>query len=282
MTTQELYEDLQSGLLTHYDAGEAASISRIVLEDAFDLHLPLTEREIRPEEEQLYRHIRFRLMRGEPVQYILGEADFYGLKFRVDTRVLIPRQETEELVHWVLDSWKQAGKKPGLKILDIGTGSGCIPITLKKQAPVLEITGLDIESDILALAEENAIFNQVEVKWLQADILEESRWEELGSFDYIVSNPPYIPPSQQKLMPRHVLEHEPHLALFVPENDPLLFYREIGLFAFRNLLQDGSLFFEINEFYAQSLQELMRDIGFVNIETRQDIGGKDRMLRLRK
>ncbi|MCB0633776.1 MAG: peptide chain release factor N(5)-glutamine methyltransferase, partial [Lewinella sp.] len=230
MTTQELYEDLQSGLLTHYDAGEAASISRIVLEDAFDLHLPLTEREIRPEEEQLYRHIRFRLMRGEPVQYILGEADFYGLKFRVDTRVLIPRQETEELVHWVLDSWKQAGKKPGLKILDIGTGSGCIPITLKKQAPVLEITGLDIESDILALAEENAIFNQVEVKWLQADILEESRWEELGSFDYIVSNPPYIPPSQQKLMPRHVLEHEPHLALFVPENDPLLFYREIGLF----------------------------------------------------
>jgi release factor glutamine methyltransferase len=282
LTIQELKEDLQAGLSTRYEAGEAAGIARIVLEDAFGVRPNSADRDLNTSEEQLYRHIRFRLLRGEPVQYILGEADFYGFKFRVDPRVLIPRQETEELVHWVLESWKQHGRPSGCKLLDIGTGSGCIPISLKKLAPELEVTGLDVKEEILALAAENAQLNAAEVNWIRADILVENCWETLGRFDYIVSNPPYIPPSQQRLMPEHVLSHEPHLALFVPENDPLLFYREIGLFASRNLLPDGALFFEINEFYADSLQELMRDIGFTDVEIKKDIGGKYRMLRLRK
>lgn len=279
MTLKTLKDDLEASLLGRYGAAEAASITRIVLEDVFALQGSQSTRRIEAEEEQLYRHIRFRLLRGEPVQYILGEADFYGLKFRVDPRVLIPRQETEELVHWVLESWRQVGKPTGIQVLDIGTGSGCIPISLKKQAPELEISAMDISADILELAAENADLNQVAINWIQTDILKKDAWPALGNFDYIVSNPPYIPPSQQHLMPDHVLAYEPHLALFAPEDDPLQFYREIGLFAFYQLTPNGMLFFETNEFNADRVGQLLQDIGFQEVTLRQDLAGKDRMVR---
>ena len=153
-----------------------------------------------------------------------------------------------------------------MKVLDIGTGSGCIPITIKKEAPELTVAGLDVEADILALATENAQRNEVEISWIQADILDEQKWDTFESYDYIISNPPYIPPSEQNVMPEHVLKYEPHLALFAPENDPLLFYREIGLFAYQNLSPQGYLFFETNEFNAPQVAQLLRDIGFQSVE----------------
>lgn len=272
-------DELQQKLLDRYDRGEAQSIARIVLEDAFEYPTKTKDREVSPAEAILFRHILQRLLRGEPVQYIMGEADFYGLKFLVDKRVLIPRQETEELVHWILESWKQSGKPEGLSVLDIGTGSGCIPVSIKREAPGLTVTGLDIRADIIELAAENARRNQVSVDWIEQDILDSSQWETLGTFDFMVSNPPYIPPSQQNLMPGHVLGYEPHLALFAPENDPLVFYREIGLFAYRYLTADGYLFFETNEFNAPRVVLLLRDIGFSQVELRQDLAGKDRMIR---
>ncbi|PHN05964.1 peptide chain release factor N(5)-glutamine methyltransferase [Flavilitoribacter nigricans] len=279
MTLLEIKRGLQENLQSRYEAGEAGSITRIVLEDVFEYRADQPDREASSEEEMLYRHIQQRLLRGEPVQYILGEADFYGLKFGVDPRVLIPRQETEELVHWVLETWKQSGKPTEKKILDIGTGTGCIPITIKHEAPALTVSGLDVRADILELAAANARRNEVEVAWIEQDILNSAGWPELGNFDYIISNPPYIPPSQRHLMPEHVLSHEPELALFAPENDPLVFYREIGLLAFQQLLPDGYLFFETNEYNAERVVELLKDIGFKSIELRQDLGGKDRMIR---
>lgn len=282
MTTREVYEDLRQTLRERYEAGEAQSISRIVLEDVFEYHPQQPVRELSSEEEMLYRHIRHRLLRGEPVQYILGEADFYGLKFLVDRRVLIPRQETEELVHWVLESWKLAGSPAGLRVLDIGAGSGCIPISLKRSAPALIVSGLDVSREALELAAENAQRHQTAVSWIEADILDEKQWDTLPVFDYIISNPPYIPPSQQHLMPDHVLSYEPRLALFAPENDLLIFYREIGLFAHRKLAPQGQLFFETNEYHASQVVALLQDIGFTQLELRQDLAGKDRMVRGRR
>lgn len=279
MTTQEVFRELQSALGDRYEASEAASIGRIVLEDAFSYRLQQPDRPISPQEELLFRHILQRLLRGEPVQYILGEADFYGLKFLVDRRVLIPRQETEELVHWVLETWKAEGQPAARKVLDIGTGSGCIPVTLKRQAPDMQVYALDVAADILELVAENAERNDAEVTCIHADILDEGLWNTFESFHYILSNPPYIPPSQRHLMPEHVLSYEPALALFAPENDPLIFYREIGLFAFRKMLPTGYLFFETNEYNAPQVVELMRDIGFQQVELRQDLAGKDRMVR---
>lgn len=279
MTLSELKTALLHNLQTRYEPGEAGSICRIVLEDAFAYRPDLADRDIKPEEEMLYRHIQQRLLRGEPVQYIMGEADFYGRKFRVDPRVLIPRQETEELVHWVLESWKQRGKIKEQQVLDIGTGTGCIPITIKCEAPALLVSGLDVKAEILELAAQNAEHNEAEINWLEQDILQSDDWGALGQFDYIISNPPYIPPSQRHLMPDHVLSHEPALALFAPENDPLIFYREIGLFAFQHLLPHGYLFFETNEYNADRVAELLGDIGFQKVELRQDLAGKDRMIR---
>lgn len=281
MTFQELKTALQENLQARYEPGEAQSITRIVLEDAFEYRPDQKDRQLSSEEETLYLHVRHRLLRGEPVQYILGEADFYGLKFFVDPRVLIPRQETEELVHWVLESWKESGKPGGKKVLDIGTGTGCIPITMKHQAPVLDVYGLDVQADILQLAGENAQRNNTDITWIEQDILDASQWDKIGQFDYIISNPPYIPPSQRHLMPEHVLAYEPELALFAPENDPLVFYREIGLFAYQNLRGGGYLFFETNEFNAERVGSLLKDIGFTEVELRQDLAGKDRMLRAR-
>lgn len=269
-------------LQDRYEPGEAQSITRIVLEDAFKYSPERKVLPVSPEEELLYRHIRYRLLRGEPVQYVLGVADFYGLQFMVDQRVLIPRQETEELVHWVLEDWKKAGKPADKQLLDIGTGSGCIPITIKHQAPPIDVSGLDVDAGALELAALNAERYETPIRWIHQDILKTEEWERLGQFDYIVSNPPYIPPSERHLMPEHVLSHEPELALFAPENDPLVFYREIGLFAFQQLLPDCALYFETNEYNADRVADLLRDIGFSQVDLRQDLAGKDRMVRGRR
>jgi release factor glutamine methyltransferase len=204
----------------------------------------------------------------KPLQYILGTTEFYGLKFKVNKHTLIPRPETEELVEWIL-------KEEFSSALDIGTGSGCIAITLAKNTNA-KITAIDVSEDALQVAKENARINEVKINFLQQDILQTTS---LPKVDIIVSNPPYVLELEKKLMRDNVLEYEPHLALFVSDNDPLFFYKKIGLLAEKSLNCGGKLYFEINEKYGAEILEMLSKIGFVDIKLKKDINDKDRMLK---
>ncbi|RYE36900.1 MAG: peptide chain release factor N(5)-glutamine methyltransferase [Sphingobacteriaceae bacterium] len=223
-----------------------------------------------------------KLETGMPVQYALGEADFFGLKFKVDPSVLIPRPETEELVAWVLEEKRSRARGKKIeKILDIGTGSGCIPIAVKKNWSEAAVAGLDISAEALHIAQKNALQNQVQVEFFQQDILSFLPVKE-ALYSIIISNPPYIVPSEKELMQANVLSFEPHLALFVPETDPLLFYRAVADFASSNLEKNGLLFFEINPKFQHELNELLQEKGFTEITAKTDFSGKVRMLKALK
>lgn len=228
-----------------------------------------------------------KLRTHEPIQYIFGHTEWMGLDLRVTPATLIPRPETAELVEWVL----QVGDRDNpLQVLDIGTGSGCIAIALKKAAPKWQVMGIDISEEALAVAKENATRNKVEVNWLQADILSPIAHCPLPIADIIVSNPPYICNSEKKDMDARVLDYEPHSALFVPDTDPLLFYRQIARLALlpstgtadsgrRNLpAKPIYMFFEINEAYGSDVCEMLRQIGYTNVQLKNDIYGKPRMV----
>ena len=218
-----------------------------------------------------------RLKRNEPVQYVLGEAWFAGMKFKVNKNVLIPRPETEELVDWIEESQNSGVKSQN--IIDIGTGSGCIPITIKKKLPEVNVSAIDVCSEALFTATENAIELNAEVEFLLLDFLDEEKWKELGQYDTIVSNPPYVKQSEINNMHERVKEFEPHLALFVPDEDALLFYKKLSEFAVKHLKPGGSLFVEINEELGEQVVNLFRAAGFANIELRKDMQGKDRMIK---
>lgn len=269
------YRQLISKLGGIYEPGEAASVARIVFEDALGIRNLNRQDKLKPGQMVLLEAISGRLLQQEPVQYVLGTADFYGLKFKVDERVLIPRQETEELVHWILE---ENGEAP-LRVLDIGAGSGCIPITLKKHRHFWQVESVDISADALELARANAEMNRVEVLFSQIDILDRAQWKSLGDYDLVVSNPPYIPMEESTLMPEWVLRYEPHLALFVDQGGPLLFYQVIAEFAFTALRPEGKLFFEVNEFNAGEVVQVIEKKGFKSIELKKDINGKNRMLK---
>lgn len=239
------------------------------------------------------------LKRGKPVQYLLGETVFYGLRFLVNPNVLIPRPETEELVAWVIESckgWKSAN------IVDIGTGSGCIAVSLKKNISGSTVLGVDISTEALETAKSNALLNEVEVKFIQADVLNpaftlldilspagdslidiekygDAAQVKPAKFDVVVSNPPYITPWEKLQMHQNVMDHEPHLALFVSEERPLVFYEAIADFAKDQLKVNGLLFFEINEHLGEETVEMLSDKSFINIELRRDMQGKNRMIR---
>ncbi|MFW5831046.1 MAG: peptide chain release factor N(5)-glutamine methyltransferase [Prolixibacteraceae bacterium] len=214
-----------------------------------------------------------RLKKYEPIQYIIGETEFSGLKIKVTPDVLIPRPETEELVQWVLDS--EITEAPD--ILDIGTGSGCIALALKSQKKEAEISALDISPDALKIAGENARLNKLDVTFIQADILnfEAMKWKK---YDVIICNPPYIRESEKTGMQANVLHFEPQNALFVPDNNPLLFYRKVMKFAQHYLKPNGRLFFEMNENFGSGVKHLAEDYGLVQVEIKEDIHGKQRML----
>ncbi len=214
-----------------------------------------------------------RLKTYEPIQYILGEADFFGLTFQVNADVLIPRQETEELVDWIL----QQTTSTNPSILDIGTGSGCIPISLKKYLPEAQVKGCDISEKALKTAKYNAELNQVSVDFFQLDILN-PELNDISKVDIIVSNPPYVTEKEMKLMHDNVLKHEPHSALFVPDNDPLLFYKALADFGKAHLKNEGQLFWEINESYGSECIDLLQEKGFIGVQLKKDINGKDRMV----
>ena len=208
------------------------------------------------------------LKENKPIQYILGEAEFYGLKFKVNKHTLIPRPETEELVDWIL-------KEDFNSILDIGTGSGCIAISLAKSSSA-QITAIDNCKKALEVAKENAKLNKVNIKFCMQDILQSTF---LLNMDVIVSNPPYILESEKQNMKANVLQYEPHLALFTADKDPLLFYKKIGSLASKSLNCGGKLFFEINEQYGAEILEMLSKIGFVDIALKKDINDKDRMIK---
>ena len=220
-----------------------------------------------------------KLRAHEPIQYIFGHTEWMGLDLRVTPATLIPRPETAELVEWIL---QEADRDKPLSVLDIGTGSGCIAIALKKAAPHWQVTGLDISEEALAVAKENATRNKVEVNWLQADILSPIANSSLPIADIIVSNPPYICNSEKKDMDARVLDYEPHSALFVPDTDPLLFYRQIAFLASspHRLIASSPLnmFFEINEAYGNEVCAMMEQMGYTDVQLKNDMYGKPRMV----
>ncbi|KGO84677.1 glutamine methyltransferase [Flavobacterium rivuli WB 3.3-2 = DSM 21788] len=208
----------------------------------------------------------------KPIQYIFGHTYFYGLDFEVNENTLIPRPETEELVEWIIHENKNRGQ---VKILDIGTGSGCIAISLAKNLPDARVFAIDVSADALAIAKINAESNNVNVTFIQQDILAAETLPE--QFYIIVSNPPYVRNLEKAEIKQNVLDYEPHLALFVEDNDALIFYRKIALLALANLPQNGKLYFEINQYLGKETLEMLEDFGFCDVVLRKDIYGNDRM-----
>ena len=223
-----------------------------------------------------------KLRANEPIQYVFGHTEWMGLDLRVTPATLIPRPETAELVAWVL---QMADRDKSLRVVDIGTGSGCIALALKKAAPHWQVTGVDISQEALEVAKENALRNRVAVNWLQLDILSGIADNLLPISDVIISNPPYICDSERKDMAARVLDYEPHSALFVPDSDPLLFYRRIATLVNLSATRGGDpqaqpiyLFFEINEAYGEAVCDMLRGMGYMDVQLKNDIYGKPRMV----
>jgi release factor glutamine methyltransferase len=276
MTLKEAEEYIASGIAHLYDRDEARSIAKLCLQHHTDFdstgYILNYRMEIDPGLMEIIEAEMKKLKTGTPIQYITGNAHFYGYDFKVSPAVLIPRRETEELVEKILHENKM---KEHLNVLDIGTGSGCIAITLKKKMKNVNVFALDISRDALLVAEENAKALNAEIRFINADILEFPSLE--IPLDIIVSNPPYILESEKIQMHKNVLENEPHIALFVPENDPLLYYRSICQFAQNTLNKGGKLYFEINERMGDPIIELLSSSGFTDIKVIKDMQGKDRM-----
>lgn len=213
-----------------------------------------------------------RLKNHEPIQYILGKTEFFGLPFQVNPHVLIPRPETEELVDWILKTTTTDNPV----ILDVGTGSGCIAVSLQKNLPGADVCGCDISEDALQVARANAVLNGVRIPFFNLDVMNPST--PLPFFDLIVSNPPYVTEQEKQLMQQNVLHYEPHQALFVPDQDPLKFYRALVSFSSTHLKAGGRQFWEINERYGKECFNLMEHNGYENIQLRKDVNGKDRMI----
>lgn len=219
------------------------------------------------------------LKKEKPIQYILGKTEFYGMPLKVDENTLIPRPETEELVDWVLNeaSHLENYKTKNLSILDIGTGTGCIPISLAKNLPQANISAIDISENALKIAKQNAILNEVEINFSEIDILKTTTlWQK---FDIIVSNPPYVRELEKVEIQNNVLHNEPHLALFVSDENPLIFYDKIADVAKQHLTKNGLLFFEINQYLGQETLKLLAEKGFTNIKLRKDLFGNERMVK---
>lgn len=271
-------------LLPLYDVLEAESFFYIILEDFHQMKridLALNPTFVFSEEEVAkWNSVLEKLEKEIPIQYILGNAHFYGLEFEVNENTLIPRPETEELVEWIIkDNSKIEGFKD-LKILDIGTGSGCIAISLAKNLPHAKVFAIDVSEKALETAKKNAFKNEAEVTFLLKNILETEDLEQ--QFDIIVSNPPYVRNLEKEEIKKNVLDYEPHLALFVEDNDALIFYRKISELAQKNLTENGQLYFEINQYLGTEMIDLLEVKNFKNIELRKDIYDNDRMIFGRK
>jgi release factor glutamine methyltransferase len=268
-----------------YDAREAESLGTMALSEVTGFSSAkikaFPDAELTAEQLQTIDKILTELKTGKPIQYILGHTEFYGLPFKVNPSVLIPRPETEELVEWILNAWREAqgGWRKPYRLLDIGTGSGCIAISLKKNLPEFNVSAMDISIDALQTAKANADLNQVDINFTNEDILAPLQAPTAPRYNIIVSNPPYVTMHDKTQMHQNVTDFEPHTALFVPENDPLIFYKAIADFATQNLESGGLLFFEINESYGEEIVELLTSKSFINIELRKDMSDRNRMVK---
>ena len=281
MTLQSAQQQLQIQLKTVYEEREAANITDWVMEHITGkkrIDRLLDKQLLLPEEQQNnLLKITTELLTNRPVQYVLGEAWFAGMKLYVNESVLIPRPETEELVEWIEEVWSL---EFGVwSLLDIGTGSGCIPIAVKKKMIEVSVTSVDVSKEALQVAKQNADTLGADIDFLGFDFLNEALWDSLPVFDVIVSNPPYIKQSEEKNMPKNVLDFEPSIALFVSDEDALLFYRKIAAFAKSHLNKKGMIFLEINETLGKEVVALFENDGYV-VELKKDLQGKDRMVRV--
>ncbi|WP_106829480.1 peptide chain release factor N(5)-glutamine methyltransferase [Parabacteroides pacaensis] len=233
------------------------------------------DRQLSEKEKQDFYQITQRLKQAEPIQYILGQTSFYGSTYLVNPDVLIPRPETEELVDLIL----KRHQEKNIKILDIGTGSGCIAITLAKHLPQAQVWAADISTKALQTAQKNAIRNQAEIHFIHFNILDPSTKDKIqDNYDIIVSNPPYVLESEKKTMEKNVLEYEPGVALFVPDSDPLCFYQAIASFGKKRLKKNGFIYFEINDLYGNKIKEMLAQKNYHSIQLKKDICGKDRII----
>jgi release factor glutamine methyltransferase len=278
LTLSDILGEFKTELRDMYPGSEIRNIGYLVAEQLLnyskiDFHLKDKE-PISPETAEKFKQNLIRLKNWEPVQYILGATEFYGLPFRVDRRVLIPRSETEELAEWII---RENGGKP-VSILDIGTGSGCIAVTLAKNLPQARISACDISDEALALAGVNAEINRTSVRFFHMDVLN-GNVHVPEKVDVIVSNPPYVRHEEKSLMRRNVLDFEPERALFVPDENPLVFYRSIALMGRKYLNDGGKLYLEINEQFPAELTRLLENTGYYGIQVRKDISGKPRMIK---
>lgn len=282
MTIQQSYKQLLFQLYEMYDDREAANIADLVIENItsfkktdrlINKQFPLNEEQL-----QLLNDYTNELLKHKPVQYVLHEAWFAGMKLFVDENVLIPRPETEELIEWVIK--EVAGcPLPVASLLDIGTGSGCIPVALKKKLPSVDVHALDNSKEALNVARRNAASQQTEINFHLLNILDKNLWKQLPKFDIIVSNPPYVTQSEASSMQQNVLRYEPHLALFVSDEDALKFYKAIGEFGLTHLNKNGKLFFEINERMGEQVCDLLMQNNYSNIELKKDLQNKERMIK---
>lgn len=261
-----------------YDEHEVQTLFYIIMENLTGKSklelLTCKYKKLSMKNDKIFKNIIEKLKKNQPFQYVLGRSSFCGLTFNVDSNVLIPRPETEELVHWILD---EATANKQLTILDIGTGSGCIAISLAKHLPSASIHAIDISQSALNVAKSNATFNKINVQFHLIDIFTETDTIK-DNFDFIVSNPPYICENEKKDMSSNVLDYEPPIALFVPDNDPLLFYRQITDFALNHLNDNGKLFFEINPRYHIQLVDMLKEKGFNDVICCKDMYDKNRMI----
>lgn len=280
MTIQQTTRELTAKLHSIYENGEAETISEWIMESLTGIkrtdRIFQREKMLSTDRELQLKQWTDRLLQHEPVQYVLNEAWFCGLKFYVDKNVLIPRPETEELVEWIISDCKFPVNS--LSILDIGSGSGCIPIALKKRLPKAQVCSCDISEAALEVAKKNASTLGIDVSFLLLDFLNEEKRNTLPQFDIIVSNPPYIPVNDKSTMPRNVLDFEPGTALFVPDNDALVFYKAIADFGKAHLKKDGVIYAEIHESLGELTMDLFENNGY-STTIKKDMQGKERMVR---
>lgn len=278
-TMGSAFYELRGRLIPLYDEREASAIAHRVLEHITGLgkldrlvekEMPLTR-----EQQELFEEMGARLADGEPVQYVTGEAWFLGEKYLVDASVLIPRPETEELVQWIINDWEQ---QPAISILDVGSGSGCIPISLAKGLTQARVTSCDVSVAAIDVASHNAELLGAAVEFVQVDFLDPEARSWLGTHNVIVSNPPYIPHAEEERLHINVRGYEPSLALFVPDNDPLVFYRAIADFGRQHLLSGGAIYCELDADYAEETAEMFRQVGYSNTQLRKDMHDNPRML----
>jgi len=288
MTTAAVYNDFKNQLKTIYEDREAENIFDWVFENVTGFK-KWQRRENQDKElsktdfEKLKNHL-VELLEHKPVQYVLNEAWFYKRKFYVNENVLIPRPETEELVEWIIREAlssltpRASNPIPQLQIIDIGTGSGCISVSLKKELPGVNVTAIDVSEKALLVAKKNAVDFDAVIDFLQIDFLNENEWKILSLYDNIISNPPYIPINEKEVLAKNVTDFEPEVALFVENNDPSIFYKKIAEFAKSHLKENGNIYVEVHEEYAKEVGNIFENAGFKS-KIKKDIYGKERMVR---